>query len=262
MNRAFSYINYILASFSLLCALVPLFYGIFNVGTGAFFLISAWLFAFPAVWRLLGHTPALNALRILLAVFMCLFFLYSACVSAMMARKAWFNPPPAGGGATVIVLGAKITGNQPSLMLRRRLNAAYNYLRDNPEAFCIVTGGQGPDEDYPEAHVMKGYLEALGIEPTRIKAEDKSTNTKQNLRFSADYVKESTPVVIVTDSFHQLRAYIYAKKEFANAQPEGFYGISSLTPWGLMPSYWIRDMFGAGFAWMEYRLAVLENKIA
>ncbi|MDR2932492.1 MAG: YdcF family protein [Oscillospiraceae bacterium] len=242
-------ISYVLASLFLVCAIIPLFYGIFNIGTAALYAFAAFFFLLPTAWRLLERAPVL---RNFLAVLAALFILYCLTVSAIMAYKAWFDDPPTEGAATVVVLGAKVTGNQPSLMLRRRLNVAAVYLRENESAVCVVTGGQGLDEDYPEAHVMAAYLEGLGIAPDRIKVEDASTNTRENFRLSAGFIEPDVPVVIVTDSFHQLRASIFASSDYENI-PD-FYALSSYTPWGLFPSYWVRDMFGVGVAWLQTRL--------
>ena len=60
----------------------------------------------------------------------------------------------------VVVLGAQIHGSRPSRTLRERLDKAAGYLEEHPEAFCVVTGGQGADETQTEASVMAAYLTA------------------------------------------------------------------------------------------------------
>ena len=47
---------------------------------------------------------------------------------------------------TIIVLGCGIRGERVSVGLARRLDKAYLYHLENPDAVIIVSGGQGPQE--------------------------------------------------------------------------------------------------------------------
>ena len=76
------------------------------------------------------------------------------------------------GNAVVLVLGAKVFENRLSTTLQNRVQAAADYLRAHPEAVCITTGGQGRDEPRAEGDAAKQALEAFGIAPERITAED------------------------------------------------------------------------------------------
>ncbi len=49
-------------------------------------------------------------------------------------------------------------GKNPSLMLSKRLEAAYEYLNENKNAVCIVSGGKGSNEEISEAQCMYNYL--------------------------------------------------------------------------------------------------------
>ena len=55
----------------------------------------------------------------------------------------------------VIVLGAQVHKDRPSVVLKYRLDRAAEYLRDNPETICIVSGGQGNNEPYAEAYAFQ-----------------------------------------------------------------------------------------------------------
>lgn len=238
--------------FFILCGVVPLiFYGIRNSGTIAMLAIGILTVLLPTLWRtwLSGHPR----LRTLVGMGGCIALVFLLTVSVLIARRAWFNPPPDDGKAAVIVLGAKIEGDYPSLMLARRLNKAAEYLERNPQAYCVVSGGQGADEAYPEGEVMKNYLLELGVAPERIRVESRSTNTQQNLRYSKALLDgDEEHVVIVTDSFHGLRASIFAGSEGLATT----YNLSSLTPWGLMPSYWLREILGVCWAWVSIRFGL------
>lgn len=241
--------------FCLLCALVPLVgFGIFNTGSGAMLVLGLALTALPWLWpTALAGRPHL---RMVVAVAGCLGLVFCIAVSALMVWRGWFHRPPESGVRAVIVLGAKVNGDQPSLMLRRRLDVAADYLARNPEAVCVVSGGQGPDEDYPEAVVMAEYLLDRGVDGNRLLVEDESTNTWQNLRFSKQLLEQSGipyggRTVLVTDGFHQLRASVYAAGEGLTSD-----NLPSLTPWGLLPSYWLREILGVSWAWVTIRLGV------
>ncbi|MFV0598770.1 MAG: YdcF family protein, partial [Bacteroidales bacterium] len=51
----------------------------------------------------------------------------------------------------IIILGAQIKGNRVSNALKQRLDAAYDYIIDNPSTKIIVSGGKGLGEDVTEA---------------------------------------------------------------------------------------------------------------
>ena len=163
----------------------------------------------------------------------------AAVISVFMTLAA--NRPP-DGNTTVIVLGCKVRGEEPSLMLRQRIMTAYRYLDQNPSAMCIVSGGQGADELISEAESMKRVLVEQGISEDRIILEDRSTGTDENIRFSIEKMNEygmSGSVTIVTNEFHQLRAKLIADKYGLES-----YSVSARTSLWLLPTYWLREWFG------------------
>lgn len=176
--------------------------------------------------------------------FMPLFVFGLVCAllfSGTLLYYARFRGAPAElQGETVIVLGCKVNGDLPSQMLRRRLDAAVRYLDTNPDARCIVSGGQGSNEQRSEASVMADYLIAQGIDSSRIYGEEHSTDTKENLQFSMAIIEEqklSPETVIISDGFHQFRARLIAQK--LGLQSWAYTGQSN--PW-LVPSYVVREV--------------------
>lgn len=173
------------------------------------------------------------------AVFVVAAVLLAAVISGFMIASLNIKPTQ---GSTAVVLGCKVRGNSPSLMLKRRLDAAYDFLAENPESFCVVSGGQGADEECSEASVMKSYLVSKGISEDRIFTEDKSSSTEENLKFSKKVMEEkglNNNIVIITDGYHQLRATLHAKKQGLS------YGTySAKTAFWLLPTYWVREWFG------------------
>lgn len=116
----------------------------------------------------------------------------------------------------LIVLGAGVHGTTPSLALVNRLDAAAEYLNKNADAYVIVTGGQGPQEDVTEAYAMEKYLIEHGIARERIIKEEEATSTSENYRYSKRIIEERFPsakIATVTNDFHMYRAVRLAKIE-------------------------------------------------
>ena len=113
----------------------------------------------------------------------------------------------------IIVLGAQMKPAGPSVVLKFRLDAAYEYLIENENTVCVVSGGQGANEPCTEAQGMYDYLVERGIAPERIIKEDKSHNTSQNINYSSAFLdREKDSVGIVTNNFHIFRATHIARK--------------------------------------------------
>lgn len=229
------------ALFCLFYGLIPVLgYGVTHIGV--FVLLMAGIVLTGAALylpRLAGMRYFFVAHAVFLALVLTGFGLYAGFVWSYRGflKK---NPPPLAGEQTVIVLGGKIEDGRPKLMLARRLHTAAEYLEENPEAVCVVSGGQGPDEDQPEAHVMRGYLSELGINPGRVEVEDASRDTRENIAFSARIIRERgipESVTVVSDGFHQLRAAYFCRQN--GLLP---HALASMTPWGLIPSYEVREM--------------------
>ena len=134
-------------------------------------------------------------------------------------------------------------------MLSRRIQAAYQALQQYPEMICVVSGGQGSNEDISEAQCMANELIRLGIASERIRIEDQSVSTSENLRFSKTILDEegfSGEFLLATDSFHQLRAQILAGQE---SLPDCC-AVTPYTSWYLVPTYWVREWFGLTHAFV------------
>ncbi len=115
----------------------------------------------------------------------------------------------------VIVLGAGIHGKTPSKPLIKRLETTLRYHKLNPEAYIVVTGGQGAQETITEAEAMKRYLEMHGVNPKKIIKEEQATSTYENFLFSKAILDETLAngykTAYITNSFHTYRAGRVAK---------------------------------------------------
>ena len=118
----------------------------------------------------------------------------------------------------VVILGAKVDPDGPSMLLRDRLDKALDYLAEHPDTPVVVSGGQGADEPMSEAQCMYEYLTAAGVEEGRIWREDRARNTDQNLRYTAELLTEQgfdledTHVLLVSSGFHLCRASMLADR--------------------------------------------------
>ena len=116
----------------------------------------------------------------------------------------------------MVVLGAKVRNDGPSVSLWDRIYGAYNYMEAHPDVIAIVSGGKGPDEPISEAASMYQELVNLGIDPSRIWMEDKATSTWENLNFSLDLIEQTTgqrptKLGVVSSEYHLFRASLFAK---------------------------------------------------
>ncbi len=229
--------------------LLPLTVGTVHIGMlypAVLLALAALALLFPsAVQRLFR-----SRWRKLAAVGAALLGIAVACVLVMCLRMdlATENHPAEEQEVTVLVLGCQVAGDRPSIMLRGRIEAAYNYLADHPETVCIATGGQGTGENISEAECIRQELIAMGIDAQRIYIEDRSTNTLQNIILSSIIIDEHnlpTTVALASDNFHQFRAAYYARQ----------WGLEPLalgceSPWYLGAGYWAREVLALVKIWL------------
>ena len=118
----------------------------------------------------------------------------------------------------LVVLGARVDpGGEPSFSLLWRLESALDFLESHPGALAVLSGGQGPDEDRPEARAMYDWLVARGVDPGRLIQEPRATNTRENLSYSFDLIRErgydpSGCTAVVSSSYHLHRAKLLARQ--------------------------------------------------
>ena len=152
----------------------------------------------------------------------------------------------------LIVLGAAVYKDQPSLTLVRRLEGTREYLNEHPDTVAIVSGGMGPGETVTEAQAMHDWLIAHGVAEERIIMEPKATSTQENLKFSFDIIRArgdepQGKVAIVSSAYHLYRAKLMAK---SLGVPDAA-GVAA--PWGyffVMLNYFIREAFGVTHLWV------------
>jgi len=192
--------------------------------------VRFWLFLRGRLWGRIMTT-----ITIILAAFA---IIVCTVLSALMVHAITQSPPE--GDTTVIVLGAQVVGERPSLILRLRLEAALGYLNENPDSPAVLSGGLGNTARISEAEAMRRWLVANGICDTRLFVEDQSTTTYENIAFSKIIIEENglpTNLAVATDGFHMFRAFVLARD--AGLEPGA---VPSRTPFRTLPYYWLREM--------------------
>ncbi|MEH7226261.1 YdcF family protein [Bacillus sp. JJ1566] len=107
----------------------------------------------------------------------------------------------------LIILGAKVNSEIPSIALQYRIDAAADYAKENEDTILIASGGQGPGEDITEAEAIKRELVDKGISEARIFLEDRSTSTYENIKFSKEFIPTDAKLgIIVTNDYHLYRS--------------------------------------------------------
>lgn len=192
--------------------------------------------AYIVIGLLMNRTDSSNqkyifiiALCVLLLTILKMREIYAAGKTKISAQKV------------IIVLGCRVRGDEPSLSLIKRVDAAYKFLLFNPESVAILSGGQGKDENISEAQCMQQLLYARGISKDRLILEDRSTSTDENIRFSLEIIETldlDRNVAIATSEYHQKRAANTCKKYGLNSTP-----VSSKTKWTLLPTFLLRELF-------------------
>lgn len=118
----------------------------------------------------------------------------------------------------IVVLGAGLMPNgSVTPLLAHRVERGVEMWRRNPGSALVMSGGKGADEAQPESHAMRAYAESLGVPAEAILVEDKSANTRENLRFSAQLLADKDSgnagrILVVTDDYHVFRALLITRE--------------------------------------------------
>ena len=191
-----------------------------------------------------GHRAAAWCELALIAALLLGFSLFTV-LETMVVRGSFADESDAPVSA-VIVLGAGVNGETPSLTLRTRIDAAAAYLEEHPDVPVVLSGGQGPGEAITEAECMRRALVRRGVDESRLYPEERSTSTQENLRYSRAILEElgvdpAQRVAIVTSDFHLCRARLMWGDDTA-AVPAHL--PSALYFQCLTVNYFIREAFG------------------
>ena len=171
----------------------------------------------------------------LLGIMTCVGILYLGYLQWKITQYSHMKIPK--NADYMIILGARVKGNVPSLSLSERIDAAAKYLKENENTVAIASGGQGPGEDISEAECIKGELIDQGIVASRIILENQSTDTYENIKYSkAKLPDKAKKGIIVTNSYHLFRSTMIGKDNDLFLT-----GLPAKTPWLAIPKSYTRE---------------------
>lgn len=240
-------ITLMLSFIFLIWFIIPIGFGILNIGNIVGILICLFFIFVYGFRRTFHRVKCYFNQHSILSVFWHLgkiavsaFVIYAFVITVFMFIVSFIAPVH---NSTAIVLGCQVRGEQPSLMLSERIDAAANYMIENSTARLIASGGKGEGEAISEAECIIRELEDDGITRLRMYMEDDSYNTSENIKNSIDIIESQnldTNVAIVTDFFHQLRTRLI----FQKYNYEGNIGcVNSETNILFAPTYVVREWF-------------------
>lgn len=150
------------------------------------------------------------------------FSLYTA--SGLVAQV----PHPLRRYRYVVALGSGLAdGCRVTPLLAHRVDRAIRAWRGNPGSLIVMSGGQGPDEAVSEASAMRDYALGQGVPARAILCEERSRNTRENVRYSRDLIRqEEGPggegrILLVSDDYHVFRALLLAREAGVRADGVG-----------------------------------------
>lgn len=215
-----------------------LYLGLACIFFGAVILVYTWFH-----FAVNQYPRFVKGLRLILSIFLIIGVLYFAFLEFLILSDAKTDTDREAD--YIIVLGAGVNGTTPSLSLRNRLYAAWDYMEAHPNVRAVVSGGQGPGEDITEAQCMRDFLVEKGIDENRIFMETQATSTEENLRYSMEIIRLQSsvrdPVIgIVSSEYHLHRAKLMARQYDIDAV-----GVAAQTSYvTLTMNYCIREAFG------------------
>lgn len=157
----------------------------------------------------------------------------------------------------IIVLGSGLIGDKvPPLLAQRLDKGLFYYNKFDKQPTIIVSGGQGSDEAISEAQAMSHYLLDEGLSSDKLLLENQSTTTLENLTFSRNLIEntpDTTPrFLVVTNSFHSLRAGIYMRELKLKGRSVG-----SKTALYYLPSAWIRESMALFLMYWKWHAVII-----
>jgi uncharacterized SAM-binding protein YcdF (DUF218 family) len=107
----------------------------------------------------------------------------------------------------LVVFGAAQYNGEPSLVLKARLDHAFDLEERGLASLVITTGGSGGDPHFTEAGVSRDYLIQRGVAAERTLSETHSATTYQSVQAVAHllHARGANTCIAVSDGFHLYR---------------------------------------------------------
>ena len=127
----------------------------------------------------------------------------------------------------ILILGAGVRNNRPSLMLEDRLQKGLELYNNNVSSKIIVSGDHGR-KDYDEVNIMKEYLIENNVSSSDIFMDHAGFSTYDSIYRTKEIFK-TKKIVIISQEYHLYRALFIADKlgleaYGVKAEPKEYYG--------------------------------------
>jgi len=104
----------------------------------------------------------------------------------------------------ILLLGAKVSNDKPSLMLKDRLDKVIEIYNQNKNIKIIVSGDSSNPSEYDEVSVMYNYLISNNVEENNIIKDNYGVSTYDSIYRIKDIVKDKK-IIIITQKYHLYR---------------------------------------------------------
>ena len=109
----------------------------------------------------------------------------------------------------ILVLGCKVNGNSPSLMLTKRLEMANDVYKKT--SIKLLLSGDHGKKNYDEVNIMRDYLLDYNIKEKDIFLDHAGFSTYDSI-YRAKYIFGVKKIIIITQKYHMYRALYLANK--------------------------------------------------
>ena len=172
-------------------------------------------------------------------------YFYTIIIATLYCNIKAANHVPKADKDYIIILGCMIKKDGTlTPILKARVDKAIEFAKMQKEKtgkdiIFIPSGGQGNDEIMAEADAMKNYLIEQGIDEKNIIAENKSTNTIENMKYSNDIISNNNmnaKISFSTTNYHVFRSGVIASECGIDCE-----GMGSATKWYFYTNALIRE---------------------
>ena len=113
-----------------------------------------------------------------------------------------------------IVFGSAVHGaGEPGPGILRRTDAAFELFRTGSVHMLIFAGGRGEGSAVSEAQVMQSEARKAGVPLEKMRLEEHSSSTWENIKFVRPLLDGCTSVIAVSDRYHLSRIRLTAWRQ-------------------------------------------------
>lgn len=186
------------------------------------FIVAILLLAVYIIRKPLHKLLGISLVSLALSMYITSIPIFAVSISNVIDNAYQHQTPPKGVNAAVIVLAGGWSKDengvpfQPSISTMERLYAAIKLSKEIPSCKSLIMSGGYDIYSEPTVSVASIMQDAAKTMDCRaeIILEDKSRNTDENLKYSAEIIKQLgvKHVVIVTSNSHMERAMNFARQ--------------------------------------------------